>query len=96
MNLISFLSGIYMITFATSGLIFFKFYKSTGDRFFKFFGFACGLFSIERLALFFVTDPLLSTPSTNSKPESWVYIIRLVAFLIIVYAILEKNRKPQD
>lgn len=96
MSLISFLSGIYMISFAASGLIFFKFYKSTGDRFFKLFGYACWLFAAERIALFFVFDPLSSLSTVNIESKTWVYLIRMIAFLIIVFAIFDKNRNSKE
>ena len=95
MNLVSFLSGIYMITFAASGLIFLKFYRSTTDRFFRSFAYACWMLAIERIALFFVSNPFHSLPTVESKSESWVYLIRLVAFLIILFAIIDKNRRSE-
>lgn len=95
MNLISFLSGIYMIGFAASGLIFLKFYRSTGDKFFRYFAYACWMLAAERIALFFVSIPFPSIPTIDSESESWIYIIRLVAFMIILFAIYDKNRKSE-
>jgi hypothetical protein len=95
MNLISFLSGIYMISFAASSLFFLKFYKSTGERLFKYFSFACFMLAVERIALFFIENPFPSIPTPVSESESWVYFFRLIGFLVIVYAIVEKNRRSQ-
>lgn len=92
MNYISFLSGVYMITFAASGLIFLKFFKATGDRFFKYFCFACWMLAIERVALFFIADRYTSKELYVPESETWVYFFRLIAFLLIVYAIVDKNR----
>tara|TARA_B110001454_G_C12723074_1_gene435713 strand:- start:11101 stop:11391 length:291 start_codon:yes stop_codon:yes gene_type:complete len=96
MNFIGFLSGIYMISFAASGLIFLNFFKSTGDRFFKYFCYACWMLSIERFALFLIANPLPAQPNVVSETETWVYLFRLFAFLIILYAIVDKNRKSKS
>ncbi|MGZ5279862.1 MAG: DUF5985 family protein [Pseudobdellovibrionaceae bacterium] len=93
MNISVFLSGIYMTSFAASGLFFLKFYKASGDRFFRLFSFACWFLAFERIALLFVADPFASVPSPVSKSESWVYLFRLVAFVIIVIAIIDRNRR---
>lgn len=95
MNYISFLSGVYMVSFAASGLVFLKFYSSTGDRFFKYFCYACWMLSIERIALFFIANPYPTTPTIVAESTAWVYLFRLFSFLIIVYAIFDKNRTTE-
>lgn len=96
MNINVFLSGVYMITFAASGLFFLKFYMASGDRFFRFFSYACWCLALERTVLLFLTDPFVSVPTPQSKNESWVYLFRLAAFIIIVFAIIDRNRRRSD
>lgn len=94
MNYISFLSGVYIIAFSASGLIFLRFFKATGDRFFKYFCFACWMLAIERIVLFFIATGHVSQTTITPESETWVYFFRLFAFLMIVYAIVDKNRNP--
>lgn len=91
MNYTLFLAGISMATFAASGLFFVKLWKAAQDRFFAFFAIACGLLSIERVVALFVQGVL--DPSATPPPEStsWIYLIRLFAFSMIVIAIVSKN-----
>jgi hypothetical protein len=64
-------------------LYFWRFWKKTGDRLFIFFAVAFLLLAFERLGLGFIAG----------RVESYFYLIRLSAFLLIVYAIVDKNRK---
>lgn len=91
---VGFLSGIAMATFAFSGLFFLKFWRASKDRFFLMFSIACGLISLERLVAYFVvgTREALWSPAVESS--SWVYVIRMAAFIAIIIAFWEKNR-PQ-
>lgn len=92
----SFLSGVYMATFAASGLLFLKFYRASGDKLFSCFSLACWLLAAERIVLLFLNDPFRPSPSPQTELQSYVYFIRLVAFLIILYAIIAKNRKASS
>lgn len=85
MNITYFFSGIAMIGALLGGVYFFKFWKKTRDRLFLLFGISFWLLSLERVALLFATDPA-------REEYSYFYIIRLFAFLIIIVAIVDKNR----
>lgn len=78
------LSGGIFVGYWAIGLFFFNFKQRTGDRFFAFFGWAFWLLAAERLLL------VLIGPREEVRP--YVYIIRLIAFLMIAYAIFDKNR----
>lgn len=67
-------------------LFFFRFYRQTRDRLFACFGLAFLLFGIERLVLVWTGD---------NETHSLVHVIRLAAFFLIVYAIINKNRENQ-
>ena len=93
MNLNSFLSGIYMITFLAAGLFFLKYYKASGDRFFALFAGACTVLSMERVVLLYLADPMAAQPLEIGPAQSWVFMFRLVAFMIILFAIVDKNKR---
>lgn len=93
MNGIDFISGIAAAAFAGSGLFFLKFWKSSGDPFYFKFCFACWLIALERIVLLSLRDAQSSIRSPVIEAHSWVYIIRLLAFVLILLAILDKNRK---
>ena len=67
------------------GLYFLRFWLRTGDRFFVIFGMAFWVFSANRLALLAIGDE-------NEAARTLVYVIRLAAFVLIVAAIVDKNR----
>lgn len=88
-----FLSGICMATFAASGLYFLKFWRASSDRFFLFFSFACFILALERVILLLVREFAASTDPSIAESNSWVYIMRLFAFTMMMIAILDKNRR---
>lgn len=91
MNYTLFLAGITMTTFAASGLFFIKLWKAAQDRFFAFFAIASGLLSVERIVGLFVQGVFDTTASPPPESSSWIYLIRLLAFAMIVIAIVSKN-----
>lgn len=68
------------------GIFFFRFYRKTKDKLLFFFGTAFLLMALERVILVFVE------PSRETHGS--IYVIRLVAFSLIIFAIVNKNRKP--
>ncbi len=90
MNL--FIHGAIMFGFAAAGLFFFRFWQDTNDKLFLLFSCSFLLMAVNRVAL------LLT--GTESELRTYVYCVRLFAFLLIIYAIVEKNtaiaRKTSD
>ncbi|WP_413561217.1 DUF5985 family protein [Bdellovibrio sp. HCB209] len=80
-----FIYGAVMMASFTSGVFFLKFWKKTADRFFAMFAAAFFMLAIERW--FFVI-----MPNTNEE-NSWIFSMRLLAFLLITIAVVDKNRK---
>ena len=72
------------------GLFFLRFWRDTRDRFFLFFATAFAVEGINRVAL------ALTNVSEDTEP--YFYLIRLFSFLLILAAIVDKNRKrsPRD
>lgn len=95
MTVTAFLSGICMATFAASAVFFLKFWRAAHDRFFLLFAIACSLISLERVALLLIEGAHSSVRTEQTEAASWVYLIRLMAFLMILFAIINKNRSKR-
>lgn len=89
--IILFLSGITVATFTASGVFFFKFYRTSRDPFYLLFCLACWLLAIERIAILVIIGPA----QTSEKSTPCVYLIRLLAFTLIMLAVYNKNRQSK-
>jgi hypothetical protein len=83
-ELVSFLQAIAATGAWVAGLFFFRFWRETHDRLFQLFGAAFWLLATSWLLLG------LFSPTEEARP--YIYAIRLVAFMLIIAAILDKNR----
>jgi peptidoglycan/LPS O-acetylase OafA/YrhL len=79
------LAGALMLAYAISGLFLFRFWVKTRDRLFAIFALAFWVLMCERLLL------VIINPATEGFP--YIYSVRLLAFLLILGAIIDKNRK---
>jgi uncharacterized membrane protein HdeD (DUF308 family) len=68
------------------GLIFLRLWRDSGDRFFLFFALSFLAQAINRMAL-----SLEPAPNEGSPLHYW---IRLLAYVLILVAIADKNRAP--
>jgi len=84
----NFLMGAIAMASCTAGLFFAKFWRTSRDRLFGMFAVAFFLLGATRIGLF-VGD----RPVEGETPWYWV---RLVAFLLILVAIIDKNRRPPN
>jgi hypothetical protein len=82
-----FLSGAIVFGYAIAGLFFLRFWKRTADRLFVMFAIAFWLLGAIRLAITVV--PLVTGATVNE--DHYLYWIRLVAYLLILAAIVDKN-----
>ena len=82
--MIDFLSGASLLAAAAIALFFLRFWRETGDRFFGFFALAFLVFALNRLALVLL--------DTDDESRTWVYVARFAAFVLIIVAIVDKNR----
>lgn len=78
----SFLPGAIAMGFAIAGLFFFRFWRDTLDRLFLLFALSFWLQAMTRVALSLVG---------GSEERTYWYLVRLLAFLLIVAAIAMKN-----
>jgi hypothetical protein len=81
---IVFLQGATAAAATAIGMLFFRFWRSSGDRLFA--GFAAAFWM---LALSWTILGLVS-PTEETRP--YVYSLRLIAFLFIILAMVDKNR----
>jgi hypothetical protein len=66
------------------GLFFFRFWRATRDRFFLFFAISFWLEGLNRFLLSRVVGP--------DEAEPIYYAVRLIAYGLIIVAIIDKNR----
>jgi hypothetical protein len=83
-QLIVFLQGICVMAAAAIGLIFLRFWRETRDRLFGYFAIGFCLLALSWTLLG------VANPTAESRP--YVYGLRLIAFLLIILAIVDKNR----
>lgn len=79
-----FLSGATAMGCAVAALFFVRFWRHTRDRLFVHFAVAFAILGLNRAALALVVPAAESTP--------YFYVLRLAAFLLIAYAVIDKNR----
>jgi len=88
MALFQFLSGMITMGFLAGGLFFLRFWKRTHDRLFIAFAAAFWLLG--------ATQALLALTQFPVEERSLFYLIRLTAFVVIIVAVVLKNRKSAD
>ena len=78
-------SGGIICGYLVCGLFFLRFWRQTSDRLFLLFGAAFWILAGQRVLLALTTQTL-----ENQAP---LFTVRLAAFLIILWAILDRNRR---
>lgn len=81
-----FLSGIIFALSCVAALFFLRFWRKSRDRFFAFFSAAFWLMALHRVVLLGLRD--------SNEYVVGAYAIRLLAFVLILVAIVDKNRGP--
>ena len=82
-TLLDFLSGAITMGFLVAGLFFLRFWKRTHDRLFLAFAGAFWLLAASQGMAVLIDAP--------REELSWVYLLRVAAFTLIIYAIVSKN-----
>jgi hypothetical protein len=78
-----FLSGMITMGYLLAALFFFRFWWRTKDMLFTFFG-----VSFLLLAL---SQTLSALAGIASEDQSWIYLLRLAAFTLLIVGIIAKN-----
>lgn len=79
-----FILGAIVMACLVAGIFFVRFWRSTRDRLFFMFAVAFWILAFNWTALAFTPEP--------NEARTALYIIRLIAFVIILVAIFDKNR----
>jgi len=88
MNLDQILVGAIAMASATASLFFFSYWRTTRDRFFLYFAASFGLEAANRV--------LHALHVFQIEDEPVYYLVRLVAYALILFAIIGKNRRPRQ
>jgi hypothetical protein len=83
--LLDFLSGAITMGFAIAGLFFLRFWRRTRESLFLAFAVAFWLLGLAQALLVFSDIP--------DEERSWLFLLRLAAFSLILVSIWIKNRK---
>lgn len=86
MTLLNFISGAIAFGFLVCGLFFLRFWRRTRDPLFMAFALAFALLGIGQAVLALANIP--------TEERGSLFLIRLSAFALILFAILRKNRAP--
>ncbi len=84
MTLFDYLSGAITLGFLVAGLFFLRFWHRTGDSLFLAFAIAFALLGFGQ-----AVQALANIPE---EERSYIFLIRLAAFMLILAAIARKNR----
>ena len=82
-----FVSGALGACYLIAALFFLRFWRQSRDRLFALFAAAFVLLALQRIGLALAVRYELQT--------TWAYVMRLAAFVIILYAIIDKNRQSR-
>jgi hypothetical protein len=83
-SIVPLITGALAAGYAVAALFFLKFWRQTRDRLFACFAAAFAILALQRIALYAVSD--------TGADTTWLYAARLAAFLLILWAIVDKNR----
>lgn len=84
-----FIMGAMAMASFIVGLYFLRFYRDTRDRLFLIFSIAFCLLGITRIAL----AASIAYNRNSGDEHQFIYLFRLAAFVLILLAIVDKNRK---
>lgn len=84
----SFLSGATAAGFVLASVFFLRFWRRTHDHLFAAFSAAFLLFALNQT--------MITVGGVPSEYQSWVYLLKLLAFALLILAIVSKNlgRRP--
>ena len=82
-SVFSYVSGAITMGQLIAGLFFLRFWTRTRDRLFLAFAAAFWLLAINQ--------GIIALAGIPREEQSWVYVLRLAAFLLIILAIVSKN-----
>ena len=82
-NVTAFVGGLIAMAFAAGGLFFLRFWRSSRDALFGVFAIAFWLLALNQA--------LLTLFGVVREERSWIFLIRLAAFVLIIAGVVGKN-----
>lgn len=82
-----FMWGVLAMASLAAALFFLRFWRESRERLFVFFALAFAGLSANWLGLAIINHP------TDEAQQEYAYIVRLVAFVILIIGIIDKNRR---
>jgi len=81
--MLDFLAGAVTLAYVIAAFHFFNFWKRTADRLFLSFAMAFLLLALNQLLVFAI--------GANDERGNYAYILRVLGFVLILFAIVDKN-----
>lgn len=78
------IAGMIVMAYFVAGLFFLRFWMETRDRLFIMFALAFVILGLQRV--------VLALARQTSEDTTYLYVVRLFAFVLILVAIIDKNR----
>ena len=78
---VAFLSGFLTFGYAVAALFFLRFWRESRERLFAYFAAAFLLLASQRVLVSFVA------------PSDVFFVVRLAAFIVILFAVYDRNRR---
>lgn len=78
-------SGVLTMGYAVAALFFLRFWHASRDRLFAMFAFSFLLLAFQRVAITVTRGAM--------EDQTIFYLMRLAAFVVIIIAIVDKNRR---
>jgi hypothetical protein len=86
-SLVMAVSGALVMGYAVAALFFARFWRRTRVALFAWFAVAFALLAAQRVML------VVAAPAAGDMP--WSYVVRLLAFVLILAGIVTQNRAPR-
>lgn len=83
-TMVLFLGGMLAMGYLVAATFFLRYWRRTGERLFAIFAVALVILAVQRA--------LLAANLAIIEDQTWYYGLRLLAFVLILYAIVDKNR----
>ena len=78
-------SGAVLMGYAVAALFFLRFWSASRDRLFALFSLAFAVLAVQRFAITITRETM--------EDQTIFYLLRLAAYVIIIVAIVDKNRR---
>lgn len=83
--MIDLLSGVLLAEYMVVAVFFLRFWSTSRDRLFLMFAAAFGILAVQRLAIALSREDL--------EHQAPLYLLRLAAYIVIIVAIIDRNRR---